>query len=191
MGSNEDNIMANGNSILTGIYSGLTNTYSYLAQLNPNGVTLESINSARTDAKNNLHLNQSFASYLQTNFNNIDVDGDGIIGSNELTDYTNTLSNQGLTRAELTQLAVSGASGLSTDTINKILEHFDEMDTNGDGRVTSAEISAYGYSASKQEKIDEYNHQKATNISTFYGSDSSSSVDSYSMLSYRYKNYNK
>ncbi len=183
--------MANHKSLLTGIYSGLTNTYSYLAQLNPNGVTLESINTARTDSKTSLNVNQSFASYLQTNFTSIDADGDGIIGSNEITDYTNTLSTKGLSRTELTQLAASGASGLSADTINKILEHFDEMDTNGDGRVTSAEITAFGHSAAMQEKMDEYNHQKATNMSTFYGSDSSSSVDSYSMLSYRYKNYNK
>lgn len=183
--------MANGNSLLTGIYSGLTNTYSYLAQLNPNGVTLESINSARSDSKNTLNLNQSFASYLQTNFTSIDADGDGIIGSNELTDYTNTLSTKGLSRTELTQLAASGASGLSSDTINKILEHFDEMDTNGDGRVTSAEIAAFGHTAAMQEKMDEYNHQRATNMSTFYGDDSASSVDSYSMLSYRYKNFNK
>jgi len=183
--------MANGNSLLTGIYSGLTNTYSYLAQLNPNGVTLESINSARSDSKNTLNLNQSFASYLQTNFTSIDADGDGIIGSNELTDYTNTLSTKGLSRTELTQLAASGASGLSSDTINKILEHFDEMDTNGDGRVTSAEIAAFGHTVAMQEKMDEYNHQRATNMSTFYGDDSASSVDSYSMLSYRYKNFNK
>lgn len=180
-----------GNSLLTGIYSGLTNTYSYLAQLNPEGVTLDSIASARTDSKNYLTLNQSFASYLQTNFNSIDTDGDGIIGANEITDYTNSLSTQGLTRAQLTMLAASGASGLSSDTLNNILEHFDEMDTNHDGKITSAEISAYTYSAAKQEKIDEYNYQKATNMSTFYGDDSSSSsVDSYSMLSYRYKNYN-
>lgn len=183
--------MTKNNSLLTGIYSGLTNTYSYLAQLNPTGVTLESINKARSDSKTSLNVNQSFASYLQTNFNSIDADGDGVIGANEINDYTNTLSTQGLSRAELTQLAASGASGMSADTINKILEHFDEMDTNGDGRVTSAEISAFSASASKQEKIDEYNHQRATNMSTFYGSDSASSVDSYSMLSYRYKNFNK
>ena len=72
-----------------------------------------------------------------------------------------------------------------------LMEHFDEMDTNHDGKITSAEISAFGYEASKQEKIDEYYYKKATNMSTFYGSESSSDVDSYSMLSYRYKNYNK
>lgn len=178
-----------GNSLLTGIYSGLTNTYSYLAQLNPNGVTLDSISSARTDNKNALNLNQSFASYLQTNFTSIDKDGDGIIGSDEITNFTNTLSSKGVSRTELSQLAASG--GLSTDMVNNILEHFDEMDTNHDGRVTAAEISAFGYGASKQEKLDEFNHKKATDMSTFYGSDSTSSVDSYSMLSYKYKNYNK
>ena len=52
--------MANmsGNSLFAGIYSGLTNTYSYLAQANPTGVTQESINKARTDGKNALNLNQ-------------------------------------------------------------------------------------------------------------------------------------
>ncbi len=183
--------MSNGNSILTGIYAGLTNTYSYLAQLNPDGVTLESISNARTDSKNYLNLNQSFASYLQTNFNSIDKDGDGVIGSDEITNFTNMLSSKGISRTELTQLAATGASGLSSDTINNILEHFDEMDTNHDGRVTSAEISAFSYGASRQEKMDEFNHKRATEMSTFYGDDSSSSdTGSYSMLSYKYKNYN-
>lgn len=176
-----------GNSLLSGIYSGLTNTYSYLAQLNPKGVTYDSISEARTDSKTSLNVNQSFASYLQNNFSNIDKDGDGIIGSEELTNFTNMLSRQGLTKEELIQLAASGASGLSTETLNNILEHFDDMDKNHDGKITSAEITAYGYESSKQEKIDEYNYQRATNMSTFYGDDSSSSVDSYSMLSYRYK----
>lgn len=183
--------MANGNSILTGIYSGLTNTYSYLAKVCPDGVTQEGINAACSDTKNSVNLNQSFASYLQNNFSNIDKDGDGIIGVNEINDYTNMISTQGVTRAQLTQLAASGTSGLSADQVNKILEHFDEIDSNHDGKVSSAEISAYSYSASKQEKVDEYNYKKATNMSTFYGDDNASSVDSYSMLSYRYKNYNK
>lgn len=181
--------MANlsGNSLFTGIYSGLTNAYSYLAQINPTGVTQESINQARTDSKNALNLNQSFASYLQSNFSTIDADGDGIIGSNELTDYTNTLSTEGLTREQLTQLAATGVSGISAEKLNEILEHFDDMDTNHDGKVTTAEITAYNYESTKQEKIDEYNYKKASDMSVFYGSDSSADVSTYSMLSYRYK----
>ena len=101
---------------------------------------------------------------------------------------TNTMSAQGLTKQEFTQLALSGNSGLSTATINNILEHFEDMDTNGDGRITSAEIAAFDIDSSRQEKMDEFAHKFATNMSTFYGDDSSSDVSgSYSMLSYRYK----
>ncbi len=179
--------MGNSN-LFTGIYAGLTNTYAQLAAQNPNGLTLEGISEARNDIQNNLTLNQSFASYLQTNFNNIDKDGDGIISSEDMTNLTNMMSAQGLTKAELTQLYASGASGLSTDTINNILEHFDDMDTNHDGRITQAEISAYTVNSARQEKVDEYAHKAATDMSVFYGSDSSSSDSgTYSMLSYRYK----
>ena len=57
-----------GNSLLAGIYSGLTNTYSYLSAQSPNGVTIDNINKIRTDSKTANLVNQSFASYLQNNF---------------------------------------------------------------------------------------------------------------------------
>lgn len=181
--------MANssGNSLLTGIYAGLTNTYSYLAAQYPNGLTLDNINEARADATKSPYINQTFASYLQSNFTKIDADNDGIISSEEITNLTNRMSSQGLTREELTQMYASGASGLSTDTINNILEHFDDMDTNHDGRITSAEISAYSVNSSKQEKMDEFANRRASDMSVFYGSDSAS-ADTYSILSYKYKN---
>ena len=176
------------NNILSGVYAGLTNTYSYLASQYPEGLTLDNITEARTKTSNYGVLNQSFASYLQTNFGSIDKDGDGIITAEEMNNLSNTISTQGLTKAELTQLYASGSSGLSESTMTKILEHFDEMDTNHDGRITSAEIAAFDVDSSKQEKMDEFRHQFATNMSTFYGDDSSSDTSgSYSMLSYRYK----
>jgi hypothetical protein len=98
--------MANsgGNALLAGIYSGLTNTYSYLAAQYPNQVTLENINKARSDNKTAGMINQSFASYLQTNFNNIDKDKDGIISAEEMSNLTNRMSTQGLTKEELSQM---------------------------------------------------------------------------------------
>ena len=181
--------MANSN-LFAGIYAGLTNTYAQLAAQNPNGLTLQGISDVRANQDNLLTLNQSFASYLQTNFTNIDKDGDGIISPDEMTNLTNMMSAQGLTRAELTQLYASGTSGLSDSTIQDILEHFDDMDTNHDGRITQEEISAYSVNSARQEKVDEYAHKAATNMSVFYGSESSSDSDSYSMLSYRYKKSN-
>ena len=174
-------------NLFTGIYAGLTNTYAQLAAQNPDGLTLEGISEARTNQDNLYSLNQTFASYLQTNFFNIDKDGDGIISAEEMTNLTNMMSSQGLTKAELSQLYASGASGLSSSTINEILEHFDDMDTNHDGRITQEEISAYTVNSARQEKVDEYAHKAATNMSVFYGSESSDTSGTYSMLSYRYK----
>ena len=71
---------------------------------------------------------------------------------------------------------------------NYVVEHFDEMDANHDGRITSAEITAYNVDSSKQEKMDEFANRRASDMSVFYGSESSSTSDSYSLLSYKYKN---
>ena len=65
------------------------------------------------------------------------------------------------------------------------------MDTNHDGRLTSEEISAYSVNCARLEKEDEFNNKFATDMSVFYGSESSSTDGTYSMLSYRYKNNNK
>ncbi len=175
------------NNILSGVYAGLTNTYSYLAAQYPNGLTLENLTEARTKTTNLGVLNQTFASYLQNNFASIDNDGDGIITADEMNNLSNRISAQGLTKAELTQLYASGASGLSESTMSKILEHFDEMDTNHDGRITSAEISAYDINCARMEVEDEFNNKRATDMSVFYGDSSSSSSDTYSLLSYKYK----
>lgn len=180
----------NNNGILSGITSGLTNTYSYLASQYPNGLTLENITEARSKTSNTNLLNNSFASYLQNNFSTLDKDGDGIITAEEMNNLSNMISTQGLTKAELTQLYASGSCGLSESTMTKILEHFDEMDTNHDGRITSAEISAYDINASRMEVEDQFNNRRATDMSVFYG-DSSASTDTYSLLSYKYKSNNK
>ncbi len=183
---------SSGSSIVTSITSGLSNTYAYLASLYPqDGVTIKNITAARNDNKNYLTLNQSFASYMQNNFKSFDKDGDGKISAEEMNKFASTISTAGVSREELSQLAMSGA--YPKDMVSKIIENFEEIDTNHDGRVTSAEISAYTYSCSKQEIIDETNYRKATSdMSMFYGDDSSSTdVSNYSILSYRYKNFNK
>ncbi|HIS82614.1 EF-hand domain-containing protein [bacterium] len=174
---------------LSGIFSGLTNTYSVLASQykDKDGVTLENLLDAQGKTDNVNILNSSFASYLQNNFASIDKNNDGKISSEEMSKLTSTMSAQGLTKEQFTQLALSGNSGLSTATINNILEHFEDMDTNGDGRITSGEIAAYDVDSARQEKVDEFAYKAATNMSTFYGDESSSEPSSYSMLSYRYK----
>ena len=123
-----------GNSLISSLSSGINNTYAYLASLYPeDGVTMKNITAARNDQTNYLTLNQSFASYLQNNFSTFDKDGDGKISANEMNKFSQTLSTAGVSKNELTQLASSGA--YSQSTVAKILENFDEIDTNHDGRV--------------------------------------------------------
>lgn len=172
---------------LSGIYAGLNSTYAYLASQYKDGLTLENIAEARTDQNNLMNLNQSFASFLQTNFSALDKDGDGVLSAEEASSMISTMSASGLTKAQLTQLCSSGIAGISNSEYSYILENFDSIDANGDGRITDAEISAYKLNAAKMEKEDEMNHKFATNMSTFYGDDSSSSTGSYSILSYKYK----
>lgn len=174
----------NGSSLFTGIYSGLTSTYSLIANEYSGGVTLENISNARTNTSLTSSLNQTFASYLQTNFSSLDKDGDGVLGSNELSNLTNSISTQGLTATQLTQLGT--ASGLSTSTLEKVLEHFSDIDSNGDGRVTTTEISAYNIKSQMEKKKIEFSNKAASNMSTFYSDGTSSSDSSDSLVAYKY-----
>ena len=102
-----------------------------------------------------------------------------------MSNLTNRMTSQGLTKDELTQMYASGASGLSQSTMENILENFDEMDTNHDGRITSAEISNYKLANARLKKEDEFNAKKASDMSVFYGNEDASN-DAYSILSYKY-----
>ena len=179
----------NGTSLFTGINSGLTSTYSILAQANPDGVTLDGIASARSNTALTSSLNQNFASYMQTNFSTFDKDGDGKIGASELSDLTNKMSTQGMTQAQLAQLGT--AAGLSSNTLEQVLNHFNDIDTNKDGKVTNAEIAAFSINSDKEKKMAEYTNKAATNMSMFYGDENASSTKSASLLDYKYLSDNQ
>lgn len=173
-----------GASLFTGIYSGLTNTYSQISGEYADGVTLANIADARTNSKLTSLLNQTFASYIQTNFESLDTDKDGILGSSELSNLTNMISAQGLTAAQLTQLGT--ASGLSNSALEQVLQHFNDIDANKDGKVTTAEISSYNITSAAEKKKTEFRNKAASNMSVFYGDSDSSAADSSSLLSYKY-----
>lgn len=177
-----------GASIFSGIYSGLTNTYALLANAYPGGVTPSNIASARSNPNLMNSLNPSFASYIQTNFASLDADRDGVLSPAELSSLTTKITTQGLTSAQLAQLGT--ATGLSGNALEQVLEHFNEMDTNKDGKVTMAEISAYKITSAAEKKKAEFTNKAAANMSVFYGSEDSSTAaaDSSSLLAYRYLN---
>ena len=176
-----------GNSLFAQAASGLSSSYYYLSLLSgsTSGLTLDNILHPDSDDSSTsaIYLNSTFAQYLAKNFNYIDTDGDGTITESDITSYSTKLYSTGLTYSQLAQLCSQSGSSTLYETV---LNNFSEIDANCDGRVTSAEISAYSIDCAKQEKQDEYRLKAASNMSIFYGSDSSSD-DTYSILSYKYK----
>lgn len=156
----------NGESLFAMATSSLTSTYSVLSQYSKTAgsLSLSDITNPSSTAMSQLGSNSSFLSYLSTNFTKLDADGDGKITSTDINNYTTKMQTQGLTRDEITQLCASGNSTLASTVLN----YFSKIDKNGDGKVTSAEISAFGYEAEEQKMDTKYRSFKPSSISTFY-----------------------
>lgn len=159
--------MANllGNSLFTNAISGLNTNYLLLL----NGSNALSIEDILKPSENTLNytVNQSFRSYMLNNFNNIDMDGDGKITSQDLTNYTAKLQTQGMTYNELTQLCSSGSTTMSS-LLDTVLSNFTEIDTNHDGRITQSEINAYRINQEIKDVKDQYPRIDPNNMSVFY-----------------------
>ncbi len=162
-----------GSSLISSAVSGLTNAYGVLSSQNSDGSGLKVSNLTNLSPA---VLNQlggtsnSFVSYLTTNFGNMDKNNDGIISVDELTNVTNDLKSQGLTKEQISNLC-SSMSG--TDSYSKILEYFDQIDANHDGKVTDAEIKAFSYKSQRQKLDTQFNGVKASNYSIYYTDESS------------------
>lgn len=178
--------MTSGN-LFSGVTSGLTNTYSILTSATGGNVTASTIATAMSSSTYASSLGSGFASYILSNFNTLDKNHDGILSAAELSSLTSSIGATGLTSAQLSQLGT--ASGLSNETLEQVLEHFTEIDKNGDGKVTTAEINSYKLTSAMDQKKTEFANHAAKNQSIFYGDDSSSSeADSSSIMSYKYWN---
>ena len=172
-----------GSSLFTGINSGLTNTFSLLTNQYKDGITLENLNKALTNTEiTNTAYGSTFASYLTTNFNNVDKNGDGTISADEIQAYMNNMATQGLTREQI--MTLGGATGMTNSLQETVLAHFDDIDTNHDGKVTNQEISAYGVNSSIEKQKIADNNRVVNNMSLFYG-DSDNKYEG-SILDYRY-----
>lgn len=174
-------------SLFQGITSGLTNTYSVLAQASSGKITLSSIAAAQSNTQYANYINPTFASYIQTNFANLDTNHDGIIGPTEINKLTTSINTTGLTAAQLSQLG--SASGMSANDLSQVLEHFADIDANHDGKVTAAEISAYKLRSTEEKKKTEFKNKAAADMSIYYGSDDTASApDASSLLAFKYWN---
>lgn len=172
-----------GSSLFSGINSGLTNSFSLLSSQYTDGLTLENINKALTNTNvTNTLYGSTFASYLGSNFNSIDKNGDGQISADEIQTLMNNMATQGLTREQIMSLGAS--SGMSTSLQETVLNHFDDIDANHDGKVTNQEINAYGVNSDVQKQKVADTNRVINNMSLFYGDDLTEYEGS--MLDYRY-----
>ena len=174
-----------GSSLFSGINSGLTNSFSLLSSQYSDGLTLENINKALTNTNvTNTTYGSTFASYLSSNFNTVDKDSDGKISADEIQTLMNNMATQGLTREQIMSLGAS--SGMSTSLQETVLNHFDDIDTNHDGKVTNQEISAYGVNSDIQKQKIADTNRVINNMSLYYGDDLTEYEGS--LLDYRYLN---
>lgn len=172
-----------GSSLFSGINSGLTNSFSLLSSQYSDGLTLENINKALTNTNvTNTTYGSTFASYLSSNFNGIDKNGDGTISADEIQTLMNNMATQGLTREQIMSLGAS--SSMSTSLQETVLSHFDDIDANHDGKVTNQEISAYGVNSDIQKQKIADTNRVINNMSLYYGDDLTEYEGS--MLDYRY-----
>lgn len=169
--------MANliGSSLFTGAISGLSS--NYLLMLNgQDGLTLDKILHPEESAIK-YTVNQTFRSYMMTNFNSIDMDGDGKISSKDVDSYVQRLKTQGMTYQELSQLCGNSSSSMSS-LLDTVLSNFNEIDTNHDGRITQGEINAYRINDQIKDMKDKFPKIDPSNMSMFYETDSSNKTDS-------------
>ena len=162
-----------GNSIFASAINSIKSSYYYFLQ-DASGLTLDNLINPPKELKTNSYMNYNFSSYLTSNFSKFDLDGDGKISEKELNEYTTRMTTYGLTYNELVQLcAQNGSSSL----LETVLNNFQDIDTNGDGRVTSGEISAYTIDQEKEEMEKEYPKVDPNHMSVFYDTSSSSHDD--------------
>lgn len=172
-----------GSSLFSGINAGLSNSFALLSSQYSDGLTLENLTSSLTNTNiTNTTYGSTFASYLTNNFNSVDANSDGTISADEIQRLMSNMATQGLTREQIISLGAS--SGMSTSLQETVLSHFDDIDTNHDGKVTNQEINAYGINSDIEKQKIEDRNRIVNNMSMFYGDDLTEYEGS--MLDYRY-----
>ena len=173
----------NGQALLSSAMAGLSNTYTTLMSSDSasgKGLTLDDLTNVSSTTMNSLGSNMSFLQYLTTNFKSLDEDGDGEITSRDMNNLMNTMQSKGMTYMELQTLC--SANGTDNSLLSTVLTYFNQIDSNGDGRVTSEEITKFSADCQREEALSKYKSFRATSASLYYSEgvedDTSSVLDS-------------
>ena len=107
---------------------------------------------------------------VNNQFATLDKNHDGTLSADEANQMMTDISN-GLSRDQILQLKAQGS--IDADLANKIISNFAKMDTNGDGKVSEAEINVYCINEDVQTKRDEQKELTIKNMSLYYETSSS------------------
>ncbi len=174
--------LLNGQSLLASAMSGLASTYSTLMTNSSSGkgISLDDLSNLSSTTLLSLGSNYSFVQYMTNNFASLDKDGDGEISGTDLNNLMTTMQSKGLTYSELQSLCASGSA--DSTLLSTVLQYFNKIDANGDGRVTSDEITKFSYDCQRYEVEAKYKSYKASDTSLYYNDgvedDTSSVLDS-------------
>ena len=152
--------------IFTAAQSGLQSSMQYLFSNNTDGVDRTTLTNAIYS--NTTTTNSSFLQMINNQFSTLDKNNDGVLTADEANQMITDLSS-GLTRDQVIQLRAQGS--IDEELANKIISNFSKMDTNGDGKVSEAEINNFCLNEDIQDKKDEQVKLTLKNMSLYYGSD--------------------
>ena len=156
--------------IFTAAQSGLQTSLQYLFQNNKDGINRTTINNAIYG--NNARFNSGFFQMISGQFSTLDKNNDGTLTPDEANNMISNLSS-GLTRDQIMQLRSLGS--IDEELANKIISNFSKMDTNGDGKVSEAEINSFCINEDVQTKRDEQKDLMIKNMSLYYETDTDDS----------------
>lgn len=161
----------NGQGLFLTAMNGLNSTFANLMTGNTNGGLSISDITNPSDSVNKNYLNWNFSQYMAQNFGTLDKNADGLLTTDEVQNTINSMSTEGMTYEQIVQLCYQ--NGGSSTLLDKVLTHFNDIDTNHDGKVTNAEISAYGVTTEKDDMEKKYKAFDPSSFSVFYPSDRS------------------
>lgn len=146
---------------------GLQNAYTSSLQDGASSIT-------RQDLLDNLQTSflsgtTQFSSYMSTKFSNIDANQDGSIAAEEMQTMMNNMATQGLSYEELA--AFSGNGSISSKDLSVIMQNFRKIDSNGDGRVSDAEINYFMANKEMEDKLAALKDKRISDMSIMYDLD--------------------
>lgn len=147
---------------------GLKRVFGILNQDGLNGLSIEEL---RNYSKIGIN-DASFAQFLEQNFQKINSNQDDNLSVEELNKMVSTITEKGFSYEQL--LSITSQGNLSEKTkamLDNVVSNFQRVDTNGDGKLSSAEIDTYNHDKEVEKKKDKLSEVKSTNFSMFYGDD--------------------